>query len=163
MKNIGKTPMERETVMKRFEIRLALAVVLSAAVLMGCASGGYVSQTQQDAGVAGTFIGAAVGALINDSNPYQGAVIGAGVGAAGGFLMGTVMDQHTRRVYDSASKKAAWEDATVTVQSKNPGTRIVAEPQTKGSDSKGNFTEVTTYYYQDDQLARKETRRIYTD
>lgn len=70
--------------------RIGLCIVLATAGLsfpMGCES------DAQSGAFLGSMIGAAAGAGINHDNRGRGALIGAGVGAVGGYIVGNESDK----------------------------------------------------------------------
>lgn len=70
--------------------RIVLCVVLAVAGLsfpMGCES------NAQTGALLGSMIGAAAGAGINHDKRGRGALVGAGVGAVGGYIVGNESDK----------------------------------------------------------------------
>jgi len=76
--------------------RSVMVVVLAVAVGGGCASGGFKQTMQTDTGkgvAIGALGGAALGAIIDHSDPWAGVLIGAAGGALAGGLTGHFMDK----------------------------------------------------------------------
>ena len=94
---------------------LAVMLCVSAVALSGCETMGTAAQSKAvQGGVIGTGLGAATGAIIGHQTGRggEGAAIGAGLGALGGALMGSALEQQERRLQQQQFPPATTSPAT---------------------------------------------------
>jgi outer membrane protein OmpA-like peptidoglycan-associated protein len=98
--------------------RNAVAVALAVSVGAGCANGGgglgQAMETDTGKGVAiGAIGGAALGAIIDHSDPWAGVLVGAAGGALAGGLAGHFMDQRKQDLAKQLQPQVNAGDAEV--------------------------------------------------
>jgi len=105
--------------------------------------------TQQGAGI-GAAVGAAAGALIDDDNPWRGAVIGGALGAAFG---GTLAE-----ISNKAANEAVEEGRPVRYESEDGYSRVEASPGEYNEETKCH--KVRERIWEGDKLVKDEVREI---
>jgi len=130
--------------MRKVAILLAFAVFSAGVISCGQVSS---QRTYEGAGV-GAAVGAAAGVLIDKENRWRGAIIG---GALGAVLGGTITE-----VAQRAAREAAMANRPVEYRSEDGRQRVYSEPVA----SRGNCRIVKTSYYQDGKLVRTEEREV---
>ena len=105
--------------------------------------------TQEGAGI-GAAVGAAAGALIDDDNPWRGAVIGGALGAAFG---GTLAE-----ISNKASREAVEEGRPVRYESEDGYRRVEASPE--GYNEQTKCHKVRERVWEGDQLVKDEVREV---
>ena len=106
-------------------------------------------RTYQGAGV-GAAVGAGAGALIDKNNRWRGAVLG---GALGAVLGGTLTEISSR-----AAREAVAEGRPVSYQSADGWQRLDAYPQSGRGPS--GCAQVQERVYQNGQLVREQMREV---
>ena len=104
---------------------------------------------QQGAGV-GAAVGATAGALLDDDNPWRGAVIGGALGAA---LGGTLAD-----ISERASREAVEEGRPVAYESEDGYRRVEASPE--GFDEQTRCHKVRERIWEDGKLVKDQVREV---
>ena len=123
--------------------------VVMLTVLAGCAEPIVTTpRTYQGAGV-GAAVGAGAGALIDKDNRWRGAVLGA---ALGGVLGGSLTEISSR-----AARESVASNQPVTYQSTDGWQRVEATPQAPGGPG---CRQVRERVYQDTQLVREQIREV---
>lgn len=105
--------------------------------------------TQQGAGI-GAAVGATAGALIDDDNPWRGAVIGGALGAAFG---GTIAEISNKAAYESVE-----EGRPVRYESNDGYRRVEASPEEYNQETKCH--KVRERVWEGEVLVKDEIREI---
>ncbi len=105
--------------------------------------------TQQGAGI-GAAVGATAGALIDDDNPWRGAVIGGALGAAFG---GTLAE-----ISNKAANEAVEEGRPVRYESEDGYRRVEASPGEYNEETKCH--KVRERVWEGGELVKDEVREI---
>ena len=108
------------------------------------------SHHAQSGAAAGGTAGATAGALIDEENPWRGAVVGGFIGAAFG---GTLAE-----ISYKASREAAYERRTVVYESENGYRTIEADPVE--FDARTNCHKVRERVWDDGKLVKNEVREV---
>ena len=120
------------------------ALLLFTPLFMSCSQ-----HTQEGAGI-GAAVGAAAGALIDDDNPWRGAVIGGALGAAFGGTMAEISNK--------AAREAAEEGRPVRYESEDGYRRIEASPEEYNEQTKCH--KVRERVWEGDKLVKDEVREV---
>ena len=131
--------------MKFYSVVLPFFVLLFISPLLTSCS----QHTQQGAGI-GAAVGAAAGALIDDDNPWRGAVIGGALGAAFG---GTLAE-----ISNKAANEAVEEGRPVRYESEDGYRRVEASPEAYNEETKCHT--VRERVWEGDELVKDEVREI---
>ena len=126
---------------------LILALVASLA-LAGCAADPATQNQAMKGAALGAGLGGLAGALINDSNRWQGGVIGAAIGAA--------MAGGTAYIAAQASSQAAHAQKPVAYNQYQSKRRVEAYPVAR----KGDCTMVREKYYEHGKLVKEVERQV---
>lgn len=118
---------------------LAMAVVFLAASLTACVPGPTTQQHLESATWLGV-VGAGVGALIDNKNPWRGAVIGGAIGSLAGYGIAEVSQR--------AAEEAGRRRQTVTYHNPNTNEWVQADP----ISYQGQTATVRTRTYQGNQM-----------
>ena len=121
-----------------------LALLITTPLIFSCSQ-----HTQEGAGI-GAAVGAAAGALIDDDNPWRGAVIGGVLGAAFG---GTIAE-----ISNKAANEAVEEGRPVRYESEDGYRRVEAWPEEYNEQT--NCHKVRERVWEDDKLVKDEVREI---
>lgn len=105
--------------------------------------------TQEGAGI-GAAVGATAGALIDDDNPWRGAVIGGALGAAFG---GTIAEVSNKAAHESVE-----EGRPVRYESEDGYRRVEASPE--GYDEHTRCHKVRERVWEGDRLVKDEVREV---
>ncbi|MCM8776669.1 MAG: YMGG-like glycine zipper-containing protein [Candidatus Omnitrophica bacterium] len=147
--------------MKKFIVGLLLFSIF----LSGCSTIQSLSPETKKGAAIGAVAGGILGALIDSSKPWRGAVIGAAVGAAAGGWVGYKLEgkEATAKADEDVVSKAAKDAATLnsTVKySRVTETGVTEEIIATPGEMKGNVRTVTVQYFRNGSLISTETRQI---
>ncbi len=127
---------------------LVLALVATLA-LAGCAMDPATQNQTMKGAALGAGLGGLAGALVNDSNRWQGGVIGAAIGAA--------MAGGTAYIAAQASSQAARAQKPVAYNQYQSKQRVEAYPVARKDDG---CTMVKEKYYENGKLVKEVERQV---
>ncbi len=140
--------------------KILLAFVAVCLLFSGCSTLENLStETKTGAGI-GAVAGGILGALIDSSKPWRGAIIGAAAGAAaGGFIGHKLEKRHSTSIIDEAAAEAARQNATVKLE-RTTESGVKEEIVAKPTETKGNYRIINVKYYRDGKLFSEENKEI---
>ncbi|MCX8082190.1 MAG: glycine zipper domain-containing protein [bacterium] len=142
-----------------------VVVLLVGITLTGCKTIDSLSTGTKKGAAIGAVAGGILGAIVDSSNPWRGAIIGSAVGAAAGGWVGYKLEEKeaTAKADEDVVSKAAKDAATLNSTVKYSRVTedgitedIIATP----GELKGNVRTVTVKYYRNGTLITTETREV---
>ena len=129
---------------RKILIMLSVLSLVLSGLGLGCAPYGPSTPRTYEGAAVGAGVGAAAGALLDGGNRWRGGVIGGALGAiAGGALT---------EIGARASREAAYANQPVAYQNQAGNQRVVAHPV--GTTPGGNCRTIREEYYENGQLVK---------